>query len=121
MSTEFDPKTCPVGISNEKSIENVGDKLDMAIQRLEEKMDDMKEDLSTRMTTGFTDVNGKLDKLDSEVTNFKNSLDDRIETKVKQLQGAFSAKIIGWVVAGLGGAVAIAVVTSLVLKALHLN
>ena len=121
MSTEFDPKDCPVGIANQKSIENVESKLDMAIKRLEEKVDDLRADLSGRMNTGFTDVNKKLDALDNRMTTFESSVDDRVEKKVKQLQGAFSAKIVGWVICGLGGAVLVAVATAFVLKALHLN
>ena len=121
MAVEFDPYTCPLGVGNEKSIEHVGEKLDMAIQRLEEKMDDMKSDLTSHMNDGFSNVNGKLDKVDERLTNLENNLDTRIENKVKQIHGNLVLKVVGWVFGSMGAAVAISVVTKLILQALKLG
>lgn len=120
MAVEFDPYHCPVGVANEKSIEHVGEKLDMAIARLEEKMDDMKSDLASHMNEGFANVNDKLDKVEGRLNNLESNLDSRIEKKVKQFHGDIVQKIVGWVVCGLGAAVVVSVVTKYVLQMLKL-
>lgn len=120
MAVEFDPYTCPVGVVNEKSIEHVGEKLDMAIARLEEKMDDMKSDLTSHMNEGFTNVNEKLDKVEGRLNNLETNLDSRIEKKVKQFHGNLILKVVSWVFGSLGAAVAISVITKYVLQWLKL-
>ena len=80
---EFDPIKCPVGIKNCSEIDRVKDKLDMAIERLEEKIGDMKEDLTSRMDTGFANVEEKLDNLDTRMTNMETGMDARIDAKVE--------------------------------------
>lgn len=120
MTSEFNPSNCPVGKVNEKSIIYVGERLDMAIERLEEKMDDMKSDLTSHMNDGFSNLNEKLDKVDGRLTGLENNLDSRIELKFKQLHGGIILKLVGWVFGSLGAGVIITVVTRYILKALNL-
>ena len=57
MNTEL---TCPEGIKNEKAIENIKDRMEMAIERIEEKITDIK----SQMKVGFSDVNSQLSAVD---------------------------------------------------------
>nr|DAL61229.1 MAG TPA_asm: Protein of unknown function (DUF1640) [Caudoviricetes sp.] len=119
-NNEFDPSTCPIGRVNEKSIKFMGEKLDMAITRLEEKMDDMKSDLTSHMNEGFTNINEKLDKVEVRMTSLENGLDERIEGKIKQSHNNSILKIVGWTFGSCGAAVVIAVATRFVLNLFHL-
>ena len=120
MNMEFDPSTCPIGKVNEKSITHVGEKLNMAIERLEEKMDDMKSDLMTHMNTNFSNVNNKLDAMDERLTSLENGLDSKIDGEIKHFHNKMLMRVFAWIFGGLGAAVVISVVTKYVLRALNL-
>lgn len=135
MATDFDPNSCPVGISNSKEIINVGDRLDMAIERLTEKVDDVKESvtsLSNKMDRKFDavdkkfeafdkrldDMNASVDKkfedmnakMDSKFSNVPKVVDDEIEKK----RGSSATQAWKWVLSGFLGSIIIALVTSYV-------
>ena len=113
---EFDPKNCPVGISNEKYIENVKDRFDMAIQRLEEKLNDM----SKNIDKGFSGVNQNIDKLNERLdtleTNLPKMIDERVEEKIETKRNTQAWNVMRWVVVSLLGSAAIAVVTKVVIS-----
>ena len=108
---EFDPKSCPVGISNEKYIENVKDKFDMAIQRLEEKLNDM----SNNIDKGFSSVNKNIDKLSERLDNLEANLpkmiDERVDEKMEAKRNSRAWDVVKWIVVTLLGSAAVAVVT----------
>lgn len=114
--TEFDPKSCPVGISNEKYIENVKDKFDMAIQRLEEKLNDM----SNNIDKGFSSVNKNIDKLserlDTLEANLPKMIDERVDEKIDAKRNANAWNVVKWIVVSLLGSAAIAVITKAALS-----
>lgn len=123
--SEFDPINCPVGIKNCAEIDKVKDKLDMAIERLEEKIGDMKEDLTTRMNEGFSNVEEKLDtlggqvnSLDSRITTMDGTLDARIDaridTKLEIKKGKAAASAWKWILTGFCIPIAIAVITAVI-------
>lgn len=117
---DFNPHECPVGIANEKAIMYAGERLDMAIERLEEKMEDMKSDLTAQMNSGFSSMNEKLDNVDHRLTALENGIDDKVEKKVKQKHNDIVLSIMGWVFGSLGAAIVISVVTKMITNALHL-
>lgn len=121
MAADFDPKTCPVGIANEKSIDITRETLTLMIQHLNEKIDDMKESLTSQMNSGFENVNSKLDGLEQRFNNLEDGLDEKIEEKISQKRDKVSAKFVGWIFGGMGAAVVIAVVTKWVLHLLNLS
>ena len=108
---DFEPKNCPVGISNEKNIENVKDKFEMAIQRLEEKLDDMK----NNMDKGFSSVNKNIDKLserlDTLESNLPKMIDDRVDEKIEAKRNSRAWDVVKWIVVTLLGSAAVAMVT----------
>lgn len=115
--SDFNPKDCPVGIANENKIERVGDKLDMAIQRIEEKIADLKEDV----TKGFSDVNGKLDNLETRFNTLEESIPQQVDKRIKENTANKVMTVLKWLIITLGGSVTITVVTKLILSALKLN
>ena len=118
---EFNPKDCPVGISNNSKIDRVGDKLDMAIQRIEEKIIDLKEDVNK----GFSDMNNKLDNLEDRFNQFEVNTPAQIETlvekKIKENTANKVMTVIKWLIFTAGGSILIAVLTKMILAALKLN
>ena len=115
MSTE-DYSNCPVGIANRKEIEKTEDKFAMAIQRIEEKLSDLKEDVSN----GFSDVNRKLDKVDDRFNDLEANLPNMIDDRIKQNTSNKILSIVKWVVVSLFGSVTITLVTRLILQAAKL-
>lgn len=112
MTDNFDPKNCPVGISNEKSIENVEIKFNMAIQRLEEKLDDMKENLDK----GFSSVNDSITRLERRFDELEAKLPEKIDDRIKAHRNNRSWEIIKWVIVTLLGSVAVATITNAVVS-----
>lgn len=115
---------CPEGIKNEKAIENIKDKFTMAIERLEEKMTDIK----SEMKVGFSDVNSQLssvdkrfDKLERRIDEMKEELPSTIDKRIKQNEGQRVSNLVKWIVITLGGSVTITVVTKLVLNSIGVN
>lgn len=110
--TDFDPKNCPVGISNEKQIENVEDKFEMAIQRLEEKLDDMK----NNMEKGFSSVNKNIDKLNGRLNDLEAKLPEMIDDRIEAKRHTRAWEVMKWIIVSLLGSAAIAVVSKAVVS-----
>jgi len=109
---EFSPKDCPVGISNAMKIEKVKDKFDMAIQRMEEKLNDMDE----KMDKGFSDVNKNISKLEKRFDDLDEKLPEKIDERIKLNRNSNSWQIVKWVLVTLCGSIAVSVLTRLVLN-----
>lgn len=104
-------KDCPVGIKNEQEIIRTQDTFKMALQRLEEKIDDIKEDVST----GFDTVNKRLDNLEKRIDNFEDNLPNKIDDRISQNTGDKVVNIVKWIVVSLGGGCLIGYLTNLLI------
>lgn len=116
MSTE-DYSNCPVGIANRKEIEKTEDKFAMAIQRIEEKLSDLKEDV----TTGFSDINKKLDKVDDRFNGLEANIPNMIDDRIKQNTSNKIISVVKWIVVSLCGSLTITLVTRLILQVTKLD
>ena len=117
VANEFDPKDCPVGITNSKDIQYLGERLDMAIEKLTEKVGDIKQDVETlnkNMNTKFDKIDKRFDEMDNKIDTFKKEMDTKIEglksdmpnqidNEVDRLRGKAALRTIGWVFLGVGG------------------
>lgn len=119
--SEFNPKDCPVGIKNEKNVETLGVRFDIMMQRLDEKMDEMKEDiasLSKKIDKNSTDMDKRFDameeKFESKLEEVKKSVPATVDKKIEDYKNKQSGKLVRWVVSGVFGGVFIALVTSIV-------
>ena len=126
-STEFDPQNCPVGITNEKNVEKLGDRLDLMIQRLDEKMDGMKEDiasLSSKMDKNSSEMDKRFDslehKFETEIEEVKKGIPSTVDKKIEEYKNRQAGKIVGWIFTGLGSGVIITIVGRLLLAKLGL-
>ena len=119
--TDFNPQDCPVGIANKSNIDRVGDRLDMAIQRIEEKITDLKDDVNR----GFSDMNSKLDNLESRFYTYEAGVPEQIETivekKIKENTANKVMTVIKWLIFTAGGSILITVITKMILAALKIN
>lgn len=119
--TDFNPQDCPVGIANKSNIDRVGDRLDMAIQRIEEKITDLKDDVNR----GFSDMNSKLDNLESRFNTYEAGVPEQIETivekKIKENTANKVMTVIKWLIFTAGGSILITVITKMILAALKLS
>ena len=123
---DFNPTTCPVGIVNEKNIENLGDRLDMAIERLTEKVTEMKEDitsLSKNMDKNFNTMESKFEgvdkrfdsmeeKFDKKINNLKDSIPDIIDSRIENKKDHTARSILTWIFTGAGATIAISLFTA---------
>lgn len=125
MATDFDPKECPVGLTNSKDIQYLGDKLDMAIERLTEKVGDMKQEITTlnnTMIDKFDKVEARFDvmdikmeslktEMDSKIESLKKSMPEEIDKEVNSMKGKAAAKAWAWIFVGVGGSAVIYLVS----------
>ena len=112
-----DYKSCPVGIANKKEIEKVEDKFAMAIERIEEKLDDM----NKKMDKGFLNVSDSIKKVENRFDNFEAKLPEKIDERIRQNTSNKIINAVKWVLITLCGSVAITVITKLIIQALHLS
>lgn len=133
MDSNFNPNSCPIGILNEKRIENLGDHVNMAIDRLTEKVGEVKEDITTlsnnmdkkfeSMDSRFATIDGKLesvdkkfdameDKFNNRVSDLKSKIPEMVDDEMDHKKGAVASAIIKWVFSGLIGGVLISVLIS---------
>lgn len=110
MSAEFNPNECPLGVKHEADLKHLEEKLEMSVQRLDEKLDDIKQDLST----GFAETNKAIqeiarryDELNTRFIRAENSIDERIDKRCDARIEAHKKELIwkGWkkVLAWAGG------------------
>lgn len=135
---DFEPENCPVGIRNCSEIERVKDRLDMATERLEEKIVGLQEDLTQRtdsltdrMDEGFKHVSGQLEKLNDTITSVKadtdkrideveKSIDQKIEDKLEKKKGKAATDAWKWIFTGLFGSVFMKILYDVVAQLLGL-
>lgn len=120
---EFDPRNCPVGITNSKDIENLGDKLDMAIERLTEKVGEMREDittLSSNIDEKFEKVDSRFDEMNLKIESIKDEIPQRIDEELERLKGKKASKAWAWIFVGVGGSAIIYIVSRAIAKVLGL-
>lgn len=126
MATDtFDPNSCPVGLTNSKDIEFLGERLNMAIEMLTAKVSDMKDDietLSTTMNDKFDKMDARFDVMDIKIESFKNEMDlkmealknempQKIDDEVTRLKGKAATKAWVWVLCGVAGSAVVYVVS----------
>lgn len=126
-ANDFNPKDCPIGIANEKNIENLGVRVDMAIERLTERVTEMKKDiavLSENMDKKFESVDKRFDSMEEKFTQklekMSKSVPDVVNRELQNKKGNIALKILGWIFGSLGAAVTITVVTRYVCNFLGL-
>ena len=116
-TTNFDPNSCPVGIGNQKDISSLGEKLDMAIERLTEKVTEVKEDvasLSSNMDKKFEAVDERFNLTDNKIDELKKSIPGIVNDEIEKKRGSSAAQAIKWLLTGVVGSVVIAIVTAYV-------
>lgn len=121
---EFDSKNCPVGLVHEKEIEHTRNILNMAIQRIEEKIETVTKDVNegfAEVSTHFDAVDKRFDALEKKVSQLKEDLPDTIDARIKQNNGAKALNFVKWVVITVGGSIAITVLTKLALQVFKLG
>ena len=117
---EFSPDNCPVGITNAKNIENLGDHFDMAIERLTEKVGELKEEvtsLSKNMDEKFEGVDKRFDSMEEsfqkELTEIKNSIPQTVDNKISEKRGKAAVGAWKYVLTGILIPVGIAIIVAL--------
>ena len=117
---EFSPDTCPVGITNAKNIENLGDHFDMAIERLTEKVGELKEEvtsLSKNMDEKFEGVDKRFDSMEKkfkeELTDIKNSIPQTVDTKISEKRGKAAVGAWKYLLVGILIPIGVAIVVAL--------
>ena len=103
---------CPLGIKNEQEIIRTQETFKMALERMEEKLSDLKDDV----TQGFNDINGKLDKIEVRLNNYEGSLGTEIDKRIHQGMSERVFSLVKWIVVSLGGTVAVTVVANLIIQ-----
>lgn len=103
---DFDPKNCPVGITNEKNLEKIDTKFEMAIQRLEEKLDT----LDKNMEKGFSIMNDKFTKLENRLDEMDKNLPAKIDERIEEKRNSSAWGIIKWVLVSIGGSVLVSAI-----------
>ncbi len=121
---EFDSKNCPMGLVHEKEIEHTRNLLNMAIQRIEEKIETVTKDVNegfAEVSTHFDAVDKRFDALERKVSQLKEDLPDTIDSRIKQNNGAKALNFIKWVVITVGGSIVITIMTKLALQVFKLS
>jgi len=126
MEGEFNPEVCPIGITNEKSIENLGDRVDMAIERLTEKVSEVKDDITSlskfvdekfeSMDEKFDNVDKRFDSMEDKfydkIGELKKSIPDIVDDRLERKKGNMASNVIRWVLCGVFGGIIISIATS---------
>lgn len=121
---EFDSKNCPMGLVHEKEIEHTRNLLNMAIQRIEEKIETVTKDVNegfAEVSTHFDAIDKRFDALERKVSQLKEDLPDTIDSRIKQNNGAKALNFIKWVVITVGGSIVITIMTKLALQVFKLS
>lgn len=121
--SEFNPKDCPVGITNEKNVEKLGVRFDIMMQRLDEKMDEMKVDiasLSEKIDKNSADMDKRFDtmeeKFETKLEEVKKSVPETVDNKIEEYKNRQSSKLVRWLVSGVFGGVFISLATSIIMS-----
>lgn len=126
IDNKFEPNDCPIGISNNKSIENLGDRVDMAIERLTEKVGELKEDitsLSKNVDKKFDSIDEKIENVDKKIDSMEDKFYERMSELKKKIPATVEAEIdkkkanaaaaaIKWMLCGILGTILVSVATA---------
>lgn len=115
MTANFDPNNCPVGIGNQKDIISLGDKLDMAIERLTEKVSEVKEDVATlsqNMDKKFEAVDKRFNDTNKKIDDLKKQIPSMVDEEIDKKRGTSAFGAIKWIFTGFAGSIIIALVTA---------
>lgn len=115
MAMDFDPNSCPVGIGNQKDINRLGDRLDMAIERLTERVSEVKEDvatLSSNIDKKFEAVDKKFDTVNDKIEGLKKDVPDIVNEEIDKKRGATAGQAIKWLLTGVIGSIIIGLATA---------
>lgn len=121
---EFDSKNCPMGLVHEKEIEHTRNLLDMAIQRIEEKIETVTNDVNkgfAEVNNHFDSVDKRFDELERKVSQIKQELPDTIDSRIRQNNGAKALNFVKWIVITVGGSIVISIMTKLALQVFKLS
>ena len=125
--SEFNPKDCPVGITNEKNVEKLGVRFDIMMQRLDEKMDEMKNDiasLSKKIDKNSIDMDKRFDameeKFETKLEEVKRNVPETVDKKIEDYKNKQSGKLVRWFFGGVVSSIFIALATSWVKMGLGL-
>lgn len=110
--TEAEFNLCPIGRRNEQEIAHLEDRFSMAIERLEEKMDDIK--------TSIKSINNRLDSLEQKIDNINEELPSKIDKQIENNQHIRVYALWKWLITVLCSSLAITIVTKLVLSYINL-
>lgn len=118
---DFSPDTCPVGITNAKNVEKLGDHFDMAIGMLTEKVTEMKDDitaLSKKMDENFENVDKRFTNMEasfqSQIADLKNSIPTTVETKIEEKRGKAAVGAWKYVLMGIFIPIGVAIIIALI-------
>ena len=118
---DFSPDTCPVGITNAKNVEKLGDHFDMALQNLTDKVCELKEDvtsLSKNMDEKFDGVDKRFDsmekKVQQEIKVINDSIPAIIDSKIEEKRGKAAIGAWKYVLTGILIPIGIAILTALI-------
>ena len=112
---DWNPEKCPLGIKHEEQIDSTRKMVEIMVQRIEEKVDDLKDDVSK----GFANVDERFNTLEDRFTNLKNNLPETIDDRIKHNEEKKAASVSKWVLVSLIGSTIILVFGRWVL--LHLG
>ena len=82
----------------------------MALERMEEKLSDLKSDV----TQGFNDVNGRLDKIEGRLDDYDDNLDSEVDKRIHEDMSERAFSLVRWIVVTLGGTIAVSVIANLI-------
>ena len=96
---------CPIGVKHDQQIEGLKEIFNMAIQRLEEKVDSIQEDVNE----GFANVDNRFNSLEERFTNLEDSLPETIDDRIKDQHNKTAGAVAKWVLVSLIGSTIILV------------
>ena len=120
---EFDPNNCPIGLVHEKDIPHNREMFEMAIQRIEDHIATVKQDVNegfANVNEHFESVDKRFDILEKKLNKVEEDLPSTIDERINSNTGAKALNILKWVIVSLGGSITITIITRLILNSIHL-
>jgi hypothetical protein len=115
--SEFDPKNCPIGLLHEHELKHTRDLLNMAIERIEERIETFKEGVDEH----FASVDKRFDALEKQVARIKSDIPEIVDNRIKDNNGMKALSIVKWVLFTVGGSILITLLTKLALQTFNLG
>lgn len=116
--SDFNPNDCPLGAKHESDLRRLEEKLEMSVNRLDEKLNDIRED----MTAGFSSITKKVDEAIARWDLTEHNLDERIDRRADARIEAHKKELVwkGWkkALAWIGGILGSSACVTWILKTL---